>query len=427
VALCFSCDFQLAAAHSLFFCTLCCFLEPMKREFADCIIDPGRHEFSRGGEIIKLEPQVFDLIALLADNPGRLLTRDDLVDAIWGGRIVSESTISARINAARRAVGDDGKRQEIIETVARRGIRLVSAVSSPAEVQPAAAPRLAEAEPPEPNQIVRFTRSSDGARIAYATMGNGPPMLRAGVFLGHLDWEWRNPVFSAFYSRLMGSFTLTRYDQRGAGLSDRNPPSLDFERYVDDLEAVADAAGLEQFTLFGASQSAPVCIAFAVRRPERVGRLIIAGGFAQGRMARASDEERAKGEAVLTMVREGWGNPEGAFMQAFATLYMPDGTPEQISSIMALQRAAATPEMAVRIRREIDTWDVTNLLPNVQAPTLVLHWSKDAVQPFEEGLRIAEGIPNAQFSPIESRNHVFLPQDENWKALDAIEAFASEG
>lgn len=126
----------------------------MRYQFADCELDTARHEFRAGRETIKLEPQVFDLLVLLARHPGRLISRDELIAEIWGGRIVSESAISARINAARKAVGDDGERQVVIATVPRRGIKLVAAVTTLADAASVAAEPPAtqreQSSPPEP-------------------------------------------------------------------------------------------------------------------------------------------------------------------------------------------------------------------------------------------------------------------------------------
>lgn len=421
----------------------------MKFRIAGHEIDTERHTFRAGGEPVRLEPQVFDLIVLLAGNPGRLVSRDELVATIWRGRVVSDSTIDARIAAARKALGDDGARQAVIATVPRRGIRLVAPVEQletgqepsatgqepPATGQapsatgqaPAQDDRAPAAHSPRANgaaQRIRFTRSRDGTRIAWARTGEGPPLLRAGLFLGHLEQEQNSPVWGPVYQRLNASFSLVRYDQRGFGLSDRDPARLELEDYIDDLEAVADAAGFDRFALLGLSQGAAIAVGFAARRPERVSRLVLVGGFVQGRMVRPSEEERARAAAVLAMIREGWGDPEGPFLQAFATLYMPDATPEQLLSIVGLQRAAATPEMAVRIRDAIDHFDVSDRLERIEAPTLVVHANRDAVHPFAQGLRLAERLPRAELMAIESRNHAPLPQDQEWRAAwDAVEKF----
>ena len=281
----------------------------MKRRFADCEIDPESHEFRCAGELIKLEPQVFDLIAMLADNPGRLVSRDELVETIWNGRTVSDSTIDARIAAARRAVGDDGARQEVIETIPRRGIRLVAeaALGKPEQIA---------TDGPD-NQTVRYTSSFDGTQIAYALSGNGPPLMRAGHFLTHLEKDWQSSVFRATITAFGANHTLVRYDQRGTGLSQADVDELSIEAYASDMLAVADAAGLDRFPIFAASQGAPISIYFAATYPERVSRLILCGGFAQGRMVRDDNYSQDEAEALMTLVRMGWGKPDSAFMSAF--------------------------------------------------------------------------------------------------------------
>lgn len=262
--------------------------------FADCTIDPAAHRLTVAGDERSVEPQVFDLLLLLAQNPGRLVSRDELVEAVWGGRIVSESTIAARINAARRAVGDDGHAQRIIVTVPRRGIRLAAPVSI--DGGPQASPRRLA-------QSVRFCRSADGTSIAFATMGSGPPLVRAGHWLTHLEHDFTSPIWRPLLERLAASFTLVRYDQRGNGLSDWTVRSADLGAYLDDLEAVVEAAGLERFALYGTSQGAPIAVAYAARHPDRVTHLVLQGGYVRGRSVRAGSKD--EGQAWLTIVREG--------------------------------------------------------------------------------------------------------------------------
>jgi DNA-binding winged helix-turn-helix (wHTH) protein/pimeloyl-ACP methyl ester carboxylesterase len=382
--------------------------------FGACELDVARHVLRVDGAERPVEPQVFDLLHLLASLPGALVSRDALVEAVWRGRIVSESAIDARINAARRAIGDDGRSQAIIRTVPRRGIRLVSPVSVDA----------AAAETPRPSggagQRVRFARSSDGRLIAFATTGAGPPLLRAGHWLTHLELDWASPVWRPLLDALGASFSVTRFDQRGTGLSEREGPSgpmrLDLEVMTDDLEAVADAAGLDRFPIFAASQGVPVAVSFAVRRPERVTALLLYGGFALGRLARAG-EDRAEGEAFATLIETGWGRPGSAFVSTFATMFMPEATREQIDSFTRMQIASASAATAVRLRRAIDRLDVRLLLARVRAPTLVVHARNDAVQPLDQARLLAAGIPGAELLVLESNNHAPLPQDPAWHAL----------
>ena len=381
----------------------------MKRRFADCEIDPESHEFRCAGELIKLEPQVFDLIAMLADNPGRLVSRDELVETIWNGRTVSDSTIDARIAAARRAVGDDGARQEVIETIPRRGIRLVAeaALGKPEQIA---------TDGPD-NQTVRYTSSFDGTQIAYELSGNGPPLMRAGHFLTHLEKDWQSSVFRATITAFGANHTLVRYDQRGTGLSQADVDELSIEAYASDMLAVADAAGLDRFPIFAASQGAPISIYFAATYPERVSRLILCGGFAQGRMVRDDNYSQDEAEALMTLVRMGWGKPDSAFMSAFISIFCPDASREERASLVESQLASATPEMAVRLRTTIDRFDVTESLAKVQVPTLVIHASGDALHPLSQGRLLATSIPGAEFKLVESNNHIFLKSTPAWDEI----------
>jgi pimeloyl-ACP methyl ester carboxylesterase/DNA-binding winged helix-turn-helix (wHTH) protein len=379
-------------------------------------LDLARHELRADGAVRQVEPQVFDLLAHLAARAGELVTRDELVAAVWSGRIVSESAIDARISAARAAIDDDGRRQAMIRTVPRRGFRLVVQVER-ATVE--AALRAPAAVAP-----VRFAKSTDGTRIAFATGGSGPPLVRAGTWLTHLDHDRTSPIWRPFIDRLEAGFTLTRHDQRGCGLSDRSLGEPSLSRFVDDLEAVADAAGLGRFALYAASQGVPIAIAFACRRPERVDRLVLHGGYRRGRLVRASVAERAQGEAIQTLIRHGWGSPGSAFLTSFAASFIPGATRAQLDSLAELQRLSATAETAAALRAAVDRFDVADLLGHIRCPTLVVHATRDGVHPFDQGRKLAAAIPGAQFLPLDSANHVILPQEPAWEVLfAALERF----
>lgn len=388
----------------------------MRYQFANCELDVLRHEFTCNKEVVALEPQVLDLLTLFVRNPDTLISRDRIIDEVWHGRIVSEAAVSSRINALRRAIGDSGKAQTLLRTIPRRGFRFVAKVTASDEATPA--PTSAA------QQAIRLTVSRDKARIAYAQTGAGLPLLRAGHFLTHLEHDWKSPVWRPLLDRLNARFTLTRYDQRGTGLSDPNPPSFKLERLVDDLEAVADVAGLEKFPIFAASQGVPVAIAFSIRHPERVSKMVLYGGFAQGRSIRGGDGDMQQAEAIATIIRHGWGKAGSAFATAFATLYMPDGTTEQLQHMTKMQLASATPENALALRSAIDCYDVLGLLPQVSVPTLILHANEDSVHPVAQASTLAAHIPAAQMRILDSRNHIPLPQDPCWEEmLDAVEGF----
>lgn len=393
----------------------------MRLKFLDCEIDLNRQSFARAGAPRHLEPQVFDLLAFLAQASGRLVSRDELVDAVWAGRIVSEATIHARIAAARRAVGDDGRRQAVIATVARRGIRFVPPVERIADTPappPVAVPAPAPAPPPAGSAAVRLCRSRDGTRLAFATTGDGPPVVRAGHWLTHLEHDLGSPLWRPVIDAFSEFSTFVRYDARGNGLSDRDTDDLSLATLADDLLAVADAAGLDRFVVYGTSQGVPIALTVAERHPERVRALVLHGGFSRGRTVR-SVESKAAGEAYVTLMRQGWAAEGSQFLQAFASIFIPDGSPEQVRSLTELQRIATDVAMAVRLRQAFDAMDVTALLPSIRVPTLVLHARNDGVHPLSESIGLAAEIAEARLVVLDSRNHVLVPHEPAWPVFYA--------
>jgi len=367
-----------------------------------------------------VEPQVFDLLKHMVENAGRLVTQDDLIEAVWRGRIVSDSAISARISAARSAIGDSGSKQEFIKTVPRKGFRFIAAVektiSQSGKTSTSSANRE-EISSISNAQRVRFCKSKDGTRIGYAMTGKGYPLLRTGHWLTHLEHDWHSPIWRPVLDELGSSFSVTRYDQRGNGLSDWTINEFNLEKCVKDMEAVVEAAGLERFALYGTSQGAPVSVAYAVRHPEKVSHLILHGGYAQGRFVRGSEDDKEQGEALLTLLRLGWGKPGSAFIKAFSSMFIPGGTQEQIDTLVNLQKNTTTAENAVLIRKAVDNFDVAAILEQVSVPTLILHARNDSVQPLEQGQALAVGIKDAQFVMLESANHVILNHEPAWNIM----------
>jgi pimeloyl-ACP methyl ester carboxylesterase/DNA-binding winged helix-turn-helix (wHTH) protein len=367
-------------------------------KFADCELDVVAYELRRGGTVQPLEPQVFDLLAYLARNPGRLIGKDELIAKVWGGRIVSDAALSSRIKSARRAIGDDGEQQRLIRTVHGRGFRFVGeAAPSP---DAAATPR----------QEIKFCHAADGVRIAYSRIGEGPLLVKTGNWLNHLEYDLESPIWRRLWRDLARQHTLIRYDARGTGLSDWDVAEFSFDVFLHDLEAVIEANGVERFDLLGISQGSAVSIAYAVRHPERVRRLVLYGGFALGR-ARRGAVEREQSIAERTLARLGWGQENPAFRQLFTSQFLPGGTKEHEDWFNNLQRVSASPENAARYMEAVGQFDVTDLLGRVRVPTLVMHARGDARVPFEAGRQLAAGIAGARFVPLDSRNHLIL-EDE---------------
>ncbi len=396
--------------------------------FLDFELDTDAFEFRSGGVVQRLEPQVFDLLRYLVEHSNRLIGRDELIDQVWGGRIVSEAAIASRINAARQAVCDDGRSQSVIVTVTRRGFRFVVPVIrdddgsiSPQEEAPSSS-AAAAGEPPS-DQKIRICRSGDGTKIAFATFGAGSPVVRVGHWLTHLEHDWRSPIWRPFLGALGETFTVVRYDQRGNGLSDRVVEDLSLDAMVADLEAVVDAAGLGCFPLYATSQGVPVGLEYAMRHPGRVARLILHGGYHRGRLLR-SEQERVQGEAILALMEHGWAAEGSHFLQAFGSLFIPDGTPEQIRSLVELQKITVAAETAVRLRRAFDSLDVTDRLAKITTPTLLVHGRNDGVHPLAQSLHMAATMPDAELIVLETRNHIMLKHDPAWPVFfNALERF----
>ena len=383
-----------------------------------------------GSALIPIEPQVFDILNFLIRNRDRVVSKDDLLTAIWGGRLVSDSAIAARINAARRALGDSGEQQHWIRTIARKGFRFVGDVSedvgSRSLISGAKAPDQQAPNGISGAQEITFCRTKDGVDLAVASAGRGMPLVRPCRWFTHVEHEWHNPFRADLYHFLADRFRLIRYDGRCNGLSDWDVADVSFEALQHDLDTVVDALGLRSYALLGISQGSSLSIAHAVRYPERVSKMVLHGGYALGWSKRAP-RRGLDVKTFLTLMREGWGDEHSAFQKMLCTGMLPNASAEMIRWLAELQRAASSPENTVRLRGTFDEIDVIALLPEVSVPTLVMHCRHDNLVPFEEGRRIATLIPNAKFVSLESENHVPLPGEPAWqKFIAEMEAFLSD-
>lgn len=277
-------------------------------------------------------------------------------------------------------------------------------------------PRRIDAErEPSLEQEIRFCTASDGVRIAYATVGEGPPLVKAANWLNHLEYDWQSPVWRHLPRELAKDHLLVRYDERGNGLSDWDVDDISFEAFVRDLETVVDAVGLERFALLGISQGCAVSVAYAVRHPGRVTHLVLYGGYARGRRKRGSQELIEQDQALQTLVRQGWGQENPAFRQVFTSRFIPGATKEQMQWFNDLERVSTSPANAVRLRQVFGEIDVSALVSQVSVPTLVLHVRGDATSAtFEEGRQLAMSIPGARFVPLEGQNHLILEDEPAW-------------
>jgi pimeloyl-ACP methyl ester carboxylesterase/AraC-like DNA-binding protein len=265
-----------------------------------------------------------------------------------------------------------------------------------------------------PSQQVRYCEAKDGTRLAYSVVGSGPPLVKTANWLNHIEHDWASPLWRHWLEEFTDGRLLVRYDERGNGLSDWDTPDLSFDAFVNDLETVVDLLSLEPFDLLAISQGAAVAIAYAVRHPERVRRLIICNGYAAGWAVRGDPAEVARRQAMMTLTEVGWGADNPAYRQLFTNHYIPDATPQQMGWFNDMQRLSASPENAVRLQLVLGGIDVRALLPRLRTPILVFHSRNDQAVPFAQGAELAAGIPDARFVPLESRNHILLAGEPAW-------------
>ncbi|WP_289034530.1 alpha/beta hydrolase [uncultured Roseibium sp.] len=265
------------------------------------------------------------------------------------------------------------------------------------------------------NQEIGFCNVTAGTKIAHASLGSGPPILKAANWLTHLEFDWASPIWGQCFADLASDRRFVRYDERGCGLSDWQVADISFDAFVEDLDIVANHLGLERFPLLGISQGCAVSIEYAARHPERVNGLILISGYAVGWRIAAAPDEEAQREAVLTLTRHGWGTENPAYRHIFSSTFMPDASAEDLEWFDEFQRRTTSPENAVRVQEAFGYIDVRHRLPQVKVPTIVLHAKQDQRIPLAQGQALADGIENAEFVPLESRNHILV---EGEPALD---------
>ncbi|MEO1240912.1 MAG: alpha/beta fold hydrolase [Pseudomonadota bacterium] len=276
-------------------------------------------------------------------------------------------------------------------------------------------------------QSIKFCRTTDNVNIAYASVGSGPPLVKAANWLTHLELDWNAPIWSPLFRELARTNRFIRYDERGNGLSDWDVPEISFETFVADLEAVVDEIGLDRFPLLGISQGAAVSIEFAVRHPERVSKLILFGGYPAGWRIGTDAATIAEREAVMTLTRTGWGQDNPAYRHIFSATFMPGASPEQLAWFDDFQRQTTSSDNAVRFLSAFGDIDVRRRLKDVAAPTLVLHSRGDRRIPWETGRDIATTIPEASLVTLESDNHLLLEgEPAAAQFVEAVRAFLSD-
>jgi pimeloyl-ACP methyl ester carboxylesterase/DNA-binding SARP family transcriptional activator len=367
--------------------------------------------------------------ALWQDAATRLFQHPDRTDADvlrWAhGWIAADPVAVVPVRALVQVLRRSGK-----ETEAAAIARTFQDAAMAAGLSPVPDPQ-ADPEPPTLHagfhQTIGFARATDGARIAFAAVGEGLPLVKAANWLNHLELDWQSPIWGRTFEALASRNQLIRYDERGNGLSDWDVDEISQAAFVRDLETVADTLNLRRFPLIGMSQGCAVGIEYAVRHPDRVSALILIGGYAAGWRIAATPEERERREAVMTLTRLGWGTSTAAYRHIFSQTFMPDGTPEDLAWFDEFQRVTTSADNAYRFQDAFGDIDVRHLLAQVAVPTLVLHARGDQRIRLDQGRELAMSIPGARFVTLESRNHILLGHEPAWDvAMTEIGRFMDE-
>ncbi|MDQ1540575.1 MAG: hypothetical protein QOH29_1301 [Actinomycetota bacterium] len=273
-------------------------------------------------------------------------------------------------------------------------------------------------------QQVRFCRAPDGVRIAYAVHGHGPPLLISTCWLSHLQFDWESPVWRHFLIDLGKFATVIRFDERGHGLSDWDVTDHSLEARIGDLEAVADAAGVERFALMAMAQGGPVAISYVARHPERVSRLLFYGSYSSVSSVALSDDDRDLEDAFGQMIKVGWARPDSTFRRVFTSLMIPGANEEQMRWLDDLQRVSVSATTAYMSRQQRITADADPLLASLDVPTLILHSVGDRMNAFAYGRHLASSIDNARLVALESDNHIVLEDEPAWPVfVDEVRRF----
>jgi pimeloyl-ACP methyl ester carboxylesterase/DNA-binding winged helix-turn-helix (wHTH) protein len=401
-------------------------------QFGPFTLDIRERRLTRDATELPLRLKVFHTLRVLVEHHGRLLTKEELLAAVWPDTVVEENNLNHNISVLRKALGEKATGQRYIETVPRVGYRFAADVvrlddrsgvqaggrqAMPAYAALPAGAAAVAVPVPTPRQEIRYCVSGDGVHLAYATAGTGPPLVKASNWLTHLDFEWGSPLWRHWWAELSRHHRVVRYDERGNGMSQRDVGQVSFDTWVRDLETVVDAAGLDRFDLLGISRGGAIAIAYAVRYPERVNRLVLYGAFPVGLSVSGTPDQIEARRALVSLMRLGWGLNNPVFRKLFTSRFIPDATPEHEDWFDELQRVSTSPENAARLMELDDAIDVRALAPQLVVPTLVMHCDRDQAVSARHGRWLAASIPGARFVSLPGANHLPLETEPAWPML----------
>jgi pimeloyl-ACP methyl ester carboxylesterase len=388
----------------------------MTYQFGNCEINPVAFEFSQAGQHIKVEPQVLELLLLLIENRDRIVTKDEIVEKVWNGRIVSDAAISSRIKTARQLIGDSGKSQAFIRTIHGRGFRFVAPVELGEPTQQGLAP--AEDMPADltPRPKIRYARSGE-VHVAYQLFGDGPAnLVVAPGFISQIDNYWDEPGFNRWLTALGKFARVAMFDKRGTGLSDQVPNLPGMDDRMDDVRAVMDAVGFEKSVIFGISEGGSLAPLYAASHPERVSGLILCGAFARFTSWFPDD---ASLQALFDYIESSWGT--GNSVGQFAPSMVGD---EDFRIWWGkFERLGATPRAVVDLMRMNREINISAVVPSITVPTLVIHRAQDMLIDVEAGRFLASHIPGARYIELPGKDHLPWVGEGSERIIRSIEDF----
>src|SRR4051812_30112562 len=390
--------------------------------------------------VVPLTPKAFDTLLALVENSGHLLGKEELMRKVWPDSFVEENNLAQNISMLRKALGEESGGQKYIETVPKRGYRFAAEVREDAEMETeadSAAPARATSGLDLPlihlgREPSAFKLNLDGqpetmyarsgeVNIAYQVVGDAPlDLVFVMGWVSHMEYFWREPSFARFLNRLASFSRLILFDKRGTGLSDPVTHLPTLEQRMDDVRAVLDAAGSRRAVLLGISEGGPMCSLFAATYPKQTEALVMIGTYA--RRLRAPDypwaPTRDERELFLKDIVQSWGGPVGIAERAPSVAHDP-AFRDWWGSFL---RMGASPAAAVALTRMNAEIDVTNVLPTIRVPTLVLHRTGDRCLRVDEGRYVARLIPQARFVELPGDDHLPFVGDQE-VMLGEIERF----
>jgi pimeloyl-ACP methyl ester carboxylesterase/DNA-binding winged helix-turn-helix (wHTH) protein len=388
--------------------------------FGDFELDRNLYELRRDGHPLKLERIPLDLLFFLVDQRNRLVTREEIIERIWGKGVFldTENAINSAVRKIRRALHDDPEIPQFVVTIPTKGYRFVGTVRE-SRVQPShdagakfADPALSTAAP------VRYARAGN-VHIAYRIFGEGQrDIVMIPGTLSHLEIFWESAAKQHLLKRLTAFARVIIFDKRGQGLSDRVVAEQTLEERIDDVRAVMDAAGSKRATIYGWSEGGPMSLMFAATYPDRATTLVLYGTFASVK-DKPWGASRTQWEDMLRDWAAHWG--EGILLRVNAPSIADDPAATQWWG--TLERASASPGSIVALMRANYEMDVRHILPTIAIPTLVMHRTEDALVPVAAGRYLAEHIPGARCAEIPGTDHTVTDSDTEDVIADEIEKF----